>query len=68
LLKQLIAQEGRNALNGDRPLEIYTPQLRGQIEIWVAQGWLYEKPRPKEVKETMFDLGMRLQQGKWIKE
>jgi energy-coupling factor transporter ATP-binding protein EcfA2 len=68
LLKQLIAQEGRNALNGDRPLEIYTPQLRGQIEIWVTQGWLYEKPRPKEVKEAMFDLGMRLQRGRWIKE
>lgn len=68
LLKQYITQEGRNALNGSIPLEIYTPQLKSQIDIWVAQGWLYEKPRPKEIKETMFDLGMRLQQGKWIKE
>lgn len=67
LLKQFIRQEERNAKNGNRNLEIYTPQVRGQVDMWVAQGWVYEKPRPKEIKELMLDLGMRLQQGRWIK-
>ncbi|MGL5940805.1 MAG: hypothetical protein ACRC2S_10505 [Waterburya sp.] len=67
LLKQLVRQEEVNAKNGNRPFEIYTPQIRGQVEIWVAQGWLMEKPRPKEIRELMLDLGMRLQQGRWIK-
>jgi energy-coupling factor transporter ATP-binding protein EcfA2 len=67
LLKQFIRQEERNAKNGNRNLEIYTPQVRGQVDMWVAQGWLYEKPRPREIKDSMLDLGMRLQQGRWIK-
>jgi hypothetical protein len=67
LLEQLVKQEQANAKNGNRPLEIYTPQIRGQIEIWVTQGWLMEKPKVKEVKEALLDLGMRLQQGKWVK-
>lgn len=67
LLKSYIQQETRNAKAGSRPLEIYTAQLRSQIEIWVTQGWLYEKPRPKDIKELMLDLGMRHQQGKWVK-
>lgn len=68
LLRQFVKQEERNAKNGSRPLEVYTPQIRGQIDIWVAQGWLMEKPRGKEIKENMLDLGMRFQQGKWIKD
>ena len=67
LLKSYIQQETRNAKAGGRPLEIYTPQLRSQVDIWVQQGWLYEKPRPKDIKELMLDLGMRHQQGKWVK-
>jgi hypothetical protein len=67
LLKQFIKQEEGNAKNGNRPLEVYTPQIRGQVDMWVAKGWLMEKPRPKEIKDSMLDLGMRLQQGKWIK-
>jgi hypothetical protein len=67
LLEQLVRQEQANAKNGNRPLEIYTPQIRGQIDIWVTQGWLMEKPKVKEVKEALLDLGMRLQQGKWVK-
>lgn len=67
LLKQFIRQQERNATNGNKPLEIYTPQVRSQIDVWVAQGWLLEKPKPREIKDLMLDLGMRLQQGKWIK-
>ena len=67
LLKDLISQETKNAKNGGRPLAIYTAKLRHQINAWVEQGFLYEKPNPKSVKELMLDLGMRHQQGKWIK-
>ncbi len=68
LLEQYIKIEQTNAKAGNLPLEIYTPQIRAKIDIWVAQGWLMEKPRAREIKEIMLDLGMRLQQGKWIKE
>ena len=67
LLKQFIAQEQRNANNGGIPLQIPSGQLRSQVDVWVSNGWLYEKPRGKEVKELMLDLGMRLQQGIWRK-
>jgi hypothetical protein len=67
LLKSYVNQEDKNAKSGSKPLEIHTAQLRCQIDTWVTQGWLYEKPNPKEVKELMLDLGMRHYQGKWIK-
>ena len=67
LLKEYIKVESKNALNGGRSLEIYTASLRSQIDIWVQQGWLYEKPRPSSIRELMLDLGMRHQKGKWIK-
>ena len=67
LLKQFIKSEAINCKKGGQELTIYTPQLRGQINIWVAEGWLYEKPKSTQVKEAMLDLGMRLQQGRWVK-
>ena len=67
LLRDYIKQEERNAINGGKPLDISTAQLRTQINNWVAMGWLYEAPKAKQVKEMMFDIGMRLQKGKWIK-
>lgn len=67
LLATYIKREEVNAKNAGRELEIYTSQLRSQIENWVSMGWLYEKPHSKEVKETLLDLGMRLRQGKWVK-
>lgn len=67
LLKGYIAQEVANAKAGNRELELYTSQLRSQVEQWVTMGWLFEKPRPKDVKDLMLDLGWRLQHGKWIK-
>lgn len=65
LLKTYLRQEQRNATEGGRELEIYTSQLRAQIDTWVQMGWLLEKPRPKDIQEQMLDLGMRLQHGKW---
>ena len=67
LLKSFIKQEQRNADNGGVPLQIPATQLRVQVATWVDSGWLYEKPRAKEVKELMLDHGMRLQQGIWRK-
>jgi hypothetical protein len=67
LLKQYISQETKNAKNGNRELAIYTAQLRSQIQVWVDQGWLYERPKPTAVKEMMLDAGLRHDQGKWIR-
>ncbi len=67
LLKSYLKQEAVNAKEVNRELEIYTSQLRTQIDNWVNMGWLYEKPNSREIKEILLDLGMRLQQGKWIK-
>lgn len=67
LLKQFIQQETRNAKTCGKSLEIYSAQLRTQVDNWVTMGWLYEAPKAKDVKEVMLDLGMRLQQGKWVK-
>ncbi len=67
LLKDYIRQECRNATNAGKAPEIYTHQLRTQVQNWVTMGYLYEAPKPRDVKELMYDLGMRLQKGKWIK-
>jgi hypothetical protein len=67
LLTEYISQEKNNARNGNRELMIFTSQLRSQIDIWVTQGWLYEKPKPAHVKELMLDQGLRHYQGRWIK-
>ena len=67
LLRDYIKQETKNARNGGRPLEIYTTELRGQISIWLDQGWLYEKPKSGQVKAARLDLGMRQGRGKWTK-
>lgn len=67
LLKDYVRQEQVNAKNGNRPLQIYTAQLRQQVTTWVERGWLYEKPKPTQIKQTLLDLGLRLQQGIWRK-
>lgn len=67
LLATYLKQEEVNAKNVGRELELHSVQLRFQVDKWVAMGWLYEKPKGKEVNEALLDLGMRLRQGKWIK-
>jgi hypothetical protein len=67
LLKDYIAREAKNAENGNRELAIYTAQLRTQIQVWVDQGWLYEKPKPTAIKEMMLDAGLRHDQGRWVR-
>jgi hypothetical protein len=67
LLKDYIAREAKNAKNGNRELAIYTAQLRTQVQVWVDQGWLYEKPKPTAIKEMMLDAGLRHDQGRWVR-
>jgi hypothetical protein len=67
LLKDYIAREAKNAKNGNRELAIYTAQLRTQIQVWVDQGWLYEKPKSAAIKEMMLDAGLRHDQGRWVR-
>ncbi len=67
LLKDYIATEARNAKNAGIELEIYTAQIRSQVDVWVQQGWLFEAPRSRDIKECLLDIGMRLQKGKWTK-
>ena len=38
-----------------------------QIATWFNQGWILEKPKPKQVKALLADLGLVLYQGYWIK-
>ncbi|MGK7934803.1 MAG: hypothetical protein AB4206_03215 [Xenococcaceae cyanobacterium] len=37
------------------------------ITVWLRQGWILEKPKTKEIKNAMADLGLVLYQGYWIK-
>ena len=67
LLKEYLKQEEKNAKAGSTELVISVSQLRYQIDLWTNQGWLLEKPSTSSVKELMFDLGMRLRKGNWIK-
>ena len=65
LLKEYLNREAKNAEKANTDLAISSTRLRHQIDLWFAQGWLYDKPGSKAVKELMFDLGMRLQKGVW---
>jgi energy-coupling factor transporter ATP-binding protein EcfA2 len=68
LLKDFIEREKQNAKNGNRELVIHTAQLRSQVEMWVTQGWLYERPGQKAIASGMFELGFKHHKGKWVKE
>ncbi len=67
LLRDFVATETKNALNANMELILYTAQIRGQVDMWVQQGWLFEAPKPRDTKECLLDLGLRLQKGKWTK-
>ena len=67
LLRDFVNTEARNARSAGIGLTLYTAQIRSQVDMWVQQGWLFEAPKSKDVKECLFDLGLRLQKGKWSK-
>lgn len=67
LLKEYLQQEQKNCEATGNSLQVNNKQLRFQIDIWVAEGWLMEKPRISQLPEIMLDLGWRLQKGIWRK-
>ncbi|MEL7405974.1 MAG: hypothetical protein AAFN00_03285, partial [Cyanobacteria bacterium J06558_2] len=67
LLSEFIRREEKNAKNAQCELSIPTSFLRTQVDNWVNSGYLFEKPRGKEVKELMLDQGMRMKKGQWVK-
>ena len=67
LLRDYIKETEKNAKDSGTSVSIHSQQLRNQVNNWVATGWLLESPRASEIKSSMFDLGMRLQQGIWRK-
>ena len=67
LLKEYLKQEEKNFTLTGADVAIPTNQIRNQIDIWVYEGWLFEKPNFKQVQDIMLDLGMRLQKGIWRK-
>ena len=67
LLSEYIKTESKNADKAKTDLMISSVRLRSQVDMWVAQAWLYERPKAKSINEIMLDLGMRLQKGIWRK-
>ncbi len=66
-LKDYVSYQQNNATNGNSPLQISSRVLSQQIETWLYQGWILEKPKPKHLKLLLADLGLVLHQGYWIK-
>ena len=66
-LKDYVAFEQENAQKTNSSLQISTRELHSQIDTWFNQGWILEKPKPKQVKALLADLGLVLYQGYWIK-
>ncbi|MDJ0688840.1 MAG: hypothetical protein QNJ41_10040 [Xenococcaceae cyanobacterium MO_188.B32] len=42
-------------------------ELYRQINIWLDAGWILEKPKPRQLKSLMADLGLVLYEGFWVK-
>ncbi len=66
-LKDYISLEQKHAEEAKSSLQISASDLRSQISTWFNQGWILEKPKPKQLKALMADLGLVLYQGYWIK-
>ncbi len=66
-LKDYISLEQKHAEQAHSSLQISASDLRSQISTWFNQGWILEKPKPKQLKALMADLGLVLYQGYWIK-
>ena len=66
-LKEYISVERRIAAKRNEVLKISCNDLYSQIQVWLRQGWILEKPKTKEIKNAMADLGLVLYQGYWIK-
>ncbi len=66
-LADYIKLEQNNANASNLPLRISSVELMQQVKNWLAQGWILEKPRPKQMQALLAELGLVLHQGYWIK-
>ncbi len=66
-LADYVHQELRNAMSAGLPIKINAEELRRQIEVWLHQNWILEKPKTNHLKALMAELGMVLDRGYWIK-
>ena len=65
-LADYIQLEQNNADASNLPLRIATIDLRRQVQFWLEQGWILEKPRPKQMQALLAELGLVLRQGYWV--
>ena len=66
-LADYVHQESRNATVAGLPVKLNAEELRRQIEVWLHQNWILEKPKTNHLKALMAELGMVLDRGYWIK-
>ena len=66
-LADYVYQESRNAIVAGLPVKINARELQRQIEVWLHQNWILEKPKTNHLKALMAELGMVLNRGYWIK-
>ena len=66
-LADYVYQESRNAMVAGLPVKLNAEELRRQIEVWLHQNWILEKPKTNHLKALMAELGMVLDRGYWIK-
>ena len=66
-LKDYVAEWQGKANRCDISLQISSRALHYQINQWYEQGWILEKPRPKELKLLLAELSLVLKEGYWVK-
>ena len=66
-LADYIRLEQNNANASNLPLRISSVELMQKVKNWLEQGWILEKPRPKQMQALLAELGLVLQQGYWVK-
>ncbi|PSB11103.1 hypothetical protein C7B62_06645 [Pleurocapsa sp. CCALA 161] len=67
LLKSFLVSEIKSCQVSGRTPEVYSCSIRQQVKAWVEMGWLYEAPKGTIVRDLMYDLGWRFNEGKWRK-
>ena len=68
LLKQFMEQEESNAKIGGVDLQIHSKVVLSLVAAWTNQGLFIEKPRPRDVRTVLAELGYRQKMGVWVKE
>jgi hypothetical protein len=67
LIEQFIEQEEVNAKAVGTEVEFHSKIILSMVDAWTSQGMLLEKPRPKEVRAVLNELGYRQSLGIWKK-